>query len=106
MAARPYSPGPSEGERLAIVLVVSLITEGARFLLHPANPVTLWLLAGGLLANFAYHAWAMPESGPKAVVSALLGQASTTPLVAIAAVAFWKVWAVVVEFLRALIPAP
>ena len=57
-----------------------------------------------MLVNVAYHTWSLPETMPQSLVSAFLGQASTTPVVAIGAVAFWKVWAVLIDFARALIP--
>ena len=70
---------------LSVVLIVSVIVEFFRYLIHStefqAHP-HLWLISiASIGLNLAYHRWILPETLPQTVVSAVLSEAGL-PVVA------------------------
>lgn len=67
---------PGKTGRIVLAACGILVVEALRSQLHPESYVGDWqrrALAGSLI-NFALQIWTLPDTGPKAVTAAAVGQ--------------------------------
>lgn len=71
----------------SLILLVSLIVEGIRYLLHPdlyqAVAYPRVLFSGAVVVTLGFHVWSLPETRPQMAVSALLTQMAMPELLLI-----------------------
>lgn len=77
----PYDTSRN-GTRLWIAGVTSLVIEILRFRSHSDQYVGAWQLTVAVCVffNVVYHCWSLPDTHPKALVSASLSEMSLPPL--------------------------